>query len=162
MDIYFNQEELEDKLKTDSNELNVIDSKNNCYIEIKLNINNQLIFNCNCLENSCIHVDNFINYMEQSYLKTDQNNSQYSIKNKIDFPIKSDSDESLYLVSIFENMEGKIDFSCSCGLKFNIGYRKKCKHIKNTINIIKMKSFENNNKSTNNLSNLISNLEINP
>ena len=98
--------------------------------------------------------------MEKSYLNRNLNNYQYVIKNKIDFPIKSDSDESLYLVSIFNNqLTDKIDFSCSCGLKFKVGYRKKCKHIKNTIDQIKVCNIDNRNKD-NNLSSLISNLEM--
>lgn len=159
MDIFFNKEEFEDKLNNDENEINIIDSKNNCFIEIKLNINNKLIFNCNNFKYGCLYVNNFIKFLEESYNNRNLCNNQYVIENKIDFPIKSDSDESLYLVSISENkLLNKIDFSCSCGLKFKIGYRKKCKHIKNTINQIKI-CYENYYKNDN-ISELISELEI--
>lgn len=159
MDIFFNKEEFEDKLNNDENEINIIDSKNNCFIEIKLNINNKLIFNCNNFKNGRLFVNNFIKFLEESYNNRNLCNNQYVIENKIDFPIKSDSDESLYLVSISENkLLNKIDFSCSCGLKFKIGYRKKCKHIKNTINQIKI-CYENYYKNDN-ISELISQLEI--
>ena len=159
MDIFFNKEEFEDKINNYENEINIIDSKNNCFIEIKLNINNKLIFNCNNFKYGCLYVNNFIKFLEESYNNRNLCNNQYVIENKIDFPIKSDSDESLYLVSISENkLLNKIDFSCSCGLKFKIGYRKKCKHIKNTINQIKI-CYENYYKNDN-ISELISQLEI--
>ena len=159
MDIFFNKEEFEDKLNNDENEINITDSKNNCFIEIKLNINNKLIFNCNNFKYGCLYVNNFIKFLEESYNNRNLYNNQYVIENKIDFPIKSDSDESLYLVSISENkLLNKIDFSCSCGLKFKIGYRKKCKHIKNTINQIRI-CYENYYKNDN-ISELISQLEI--
>ena len=159
MDIFFNKEEFEDKLNNDENEINITDSKNNCFIEIKLNINNKLIFNCNNFKYGCLYVNNFIKFLEESYNNRNLYNNQYVIENKIDFPIKSDSDESLYLVSISENkLLNKIDFSCSCGLKFKIGYRKKCKHIKNTIDQIRI-CYENYYKNDN-ISELISQLEI--
>lgn len=160
MEIYFDEEELQYKLENDDNKINIKDTKYNNFIEIKLNINNELIFKCNSTKNNNIYIDKFIKYMEDSYLNKNLNNSRYIIKNRIDFPIKSDNDESLYLVSIYNNeLLGKIDFSCSCGLKFKVGYRRKCKHIKNTINQIKICNVNEKIKN-NNISNLISNLKI--
>jgi len=136
MDIFFDTYELEQKLTNNINEINIIDKSDNSFIEINLDCNNKLTFNCNCLNRKCLHVTNFLNYLDNKY----QNNSisdQYIIEKKIDFPIKSESDESLYLVSFYDNNKN-IDYRCSCGLKFGRGYRKKCKHIKNTINQIKL------------------------
>jgi len=44
-------------------------------------------------------------------------------------PIKSFTSEDIYYISILYNKYNKLEFNCTCGLKFNIRYRSKCKHI---------------------------------
>lgn len=45
-------------------------------------------------------------------------------------PIKSFTSEDIYYISILYNKyNNKLEFNCTCGLKFNIRYRSKCKHI---------------------------------
>jgi len=45
-------------------------------------------------------------------------------------PIKSFTSEEIYYISILYNKSNnKLEFNCTCGLKFNIRYRSKCKHI---------------------------------
>lgn len=57
--------------------------------------------------------------------------------NQLIIPINSFSSNSVYNVSIFyvKNLN-KYKMNCSCGEKFNIGKRKKCKHINNVLQSI--------------------------
>jgi hypothetical protein len=54
--------------------------------------------------------------------------------NELIIPINSFSSNSIYNVSIFylKNLN-KYKMNCSCGEKFNIGKREKCKHINNIL-----------------------------
>jgi hypothetical protein len=53
-------------------------------------------------------------------------------------PIKSFTSDDVYYISILYNKhKKKLEFICTCGLKFNIPQRTKCKHIleiKKTLN----------------------------
>jgi len=53
-------------------------------------------------------------------------------------PIKSFTSEDIYYINILYNKnKKKLEFNCTCGLKFNIPQRTKCKHIleiKKTLN----------------------------
>ena len=45
-------------------------------------------------------------------------------------PIKSSTSEDIYNVFInYDNIIEEYEFKCTCGLKFNVGLRVKCKHI---------------------------------
>ena len=45
-------------------------------------------------------------------------------------PIKSFSSKDIYYITIVYNKSRKrLEFNCTCGLKFDIGQRTKCKHI---------------------------------
>jgi len=68
---------------------------------------------------------------------SNNDNSQFiNINSRI--PIKSFTSEDIYYISILYNKYNKkLEFNCTCGLKFNIQYRTKCKHIaeiKKTLN----------------------------
>ena len=53
---------------------------------------------------------------------------------EIKIPVNSYSSNSVYNVSIFYDKNlNKYKMNCSCGEKFNIGKRKKCKHINNIL-----------------------------
>lgn len=53
--------------------------------------------------------------------------NSYVININTCIPIKSFTSEDIYYISILYN--NKLEFNCTCGLKFNIRYRSKCKHI---------------------------------
>jgi hypothetical protein len=54
---------------------------------------------------------------------------------EINIPVNSFSSSSVYNVSIFYQKNlNKYKITCSCGEKFNVGKRKKCKHINNVLN----------------------------
>ena len=68
---------------------------------------------------------------------SNNDNSQFININSC-IPIKSFTSEDIYYISILYNKYNKkLEFNCTCGLKFNIQYRTKCKHIaeiKKTLN----------------------------
>lgn len=51
----------------------------------------------------------------------------------MNIPVKSSSSNDIYFVSVNSNNQN-FDLECTCGLKFGIGKRKKCKHITYIIN----------------------------
>ena len=62
---------------------------------------------------------------------------------EINIPVNSFSSKSIYNISIFyEKNFNKYKITCSCGEKFNVGKRKKCKHINNVLNSL-YKDIEN-------------------
>jgi hypothetical protein len=63
--------------------------------------------------------------------------------------IKSFTSEDIYYINILYNKyRKKLEFKCTCGLKFNFQYRTKCKHIlkiKETFNEEYLLEYEINN-----------------
>jgi hypothetical protein len=53
----------------------------------------------------------------------------------MNIPVKSSSSTDIYYISVKSN-NTNFDLECTCGLKFGIGKRKKCKHINYVINTI--------------------------
>ena len=49
--------------------------------------------------------------------------------NILKIPVKSFTSNDTYYVTIFVNRNDQFDANCTCGLKFNVGVRNKCKHI---------------------------------
>jgi hypothetical protein len=62
-------------------------------------------------------------------LKTGLNERKMYFTN-LCIPIKSSTSEDTYNVFInYDNIIEEYEFKCTCGLKFNVGLRVKCKHI---------------------------------
>lgn len=62
-------------------------------------------------------------------LKTELNERKMYFTN-LCIPIKSSTSEDIYNVFInYDNIIEEYEFKCTCGLKFNVGLRIKCKHI---------------------------------
>ena len=81
----------------------------------------------------------------------------YDFNGKLDFCIKSDNSNSEYIVRLCaDNIFKEYDIKCTCGLKFGIGPRDKCKHI----NIIK-NHIRNDLITENNILNIFEKLTIN-
>jgi hypothetical protein len=56
--------------------------------------------------------------------------NSYLINFNSNIPIKSSSSDDIYYISILYNKyKKKLEFNCTCGLKYNIPLRNKCKHI---------------------------------
>ena len=78
------------------------------------------------------------NTMIKNSIEIDDNaiiNDNTIVENNIlKIPIKSFSSNDIYSVTIYVNNKNEFCGECNCGLKFNVGLRKKCKHIRHCIN----------------------------
>ena len=140
MDYYFDRDYIDEKLADDDNFLSIKKYDNNFHLKLILN-ENDLYFEKNNSSRDLKQVYCFLESMENQYLENNNEcNNNFFFENDINFPIKSETDNSIYLVSLIGcNVTKNLKFRCSCGLKFKIGYRKKCKHIKSIILTIKKK-----------------------
>lgn len=57
--------------------------------------------------------------------------------NILTIPVKSStSDDEYYVFVTFNEETFKLEMECTCGLKFKVGMRKKCKHITSSKSIV--------------------------
>lgn len=114
-------------------------------------LNRDFNFDCTCgyifgnqKRNKCKHIDFLKSTILNKLIKKDfteyfgiDNLSELSIchsstKNILAIPVSSETSESEYEVYLNISKE-KISCQCSCGMKFGIGLRNKCKHISHII-----------------------------
>lgn len=87
---------------------------------------------------------------DNTMMNTSTEINDYTMKNNTIFennilkiPIKSFSSDDIYSVTIYVNNKNEFCGECNCGLKYNVGIRKKCKHIAYCINTLVNPIIEN-------------------